>query len=152
LSSSLGFYNTIFKGTRLNNRTQVSTLLDVILCYYPQNLLSSEAINCPISDHAAIFSVFDLKVKKNKPPNLPTRCLNKNNLEGICATLLAILTYFTFQSMNVNTQWSHIKDIVRSCMDNHAPLKYVPQKKKTYHGLIKNTLKNVVKGIKFTTR
>ena len=125
-----GFYNTIFKGTRLNSLTQATTLLDVILCYYPQNLLSSEVIPCPVSDHAAIFSVFDFKLKKNKPKNQPARCLSTIKISNICASLFAILSLFTFQSMNVNTQWSLIKDIINSCINDHAPLKYVPKKKR----------------------
>ena len=130
-----GFKNTIFKGTRLNPSTLEKTLLDVILCYNRQNLLSSEVFftfgenGKAFSDHALIVSIFNFGKFIRKQEPIQTRCLSKDNLMRISLSLLSIFSTFIFESQNANTQWSILKDIIMSCIDKHAPLKVIPVKK-----------------------
>ena len=134
-NDSHGFKNTIFKGTHLNPTTFKKTFLDVILCYSRQHLVSSDAFftngkdGKALSDNAVIASIFNFEKFKKKQVPKQTRCLSKDNLLKISLSLLSILSTFTFQSSNVNIQWNLIRDIILSCIDSHAPLKVIPEKK-----------------------
>ncbi|MDQ5930176.1 MAG: hypothetical protein QG594_1963 [Bacteroidota bacterium] len=126
--SADGFFNTIQKGTRFNEKKNLSTLLDVILCYNSNHLISSEVLACPFSDHSLGISVLDFnKSPKHKELN-SIRCLNSKTLETIKSSLSLIFLTLISVHNDVNSQWGLIRDILLSIIDSKAPLKLVPVK------------------------
>ena len=56
------------------------------------------------------------------------RCLSKEMISAIVASIKNILTDFSSNFHNPNEHWRVIRDIIISCMDAHAPNKTVPLK------------------------
>ena len=124
-----GYFNTIKKGTRLNSKTDCSTLLDVCLCDNKSSFKASKVIPCPFSDHDLIISVLDFSKAPNQHKALKTiRCLNSAAINLIKFSLALILSGFFDVDLDVNKRWGHLRDIIISVVDQHAPEKQVPLK------------------------
>jgi hypothetical protein len=120
-----GFQNTVNKGTRLSFRTWVTTLLDVILCYCFNFFITSEVFFCPFSDHFLVASVFNFKSNEATLEKVLTRRLNDERLDAIRSSLRNILRSFSVNPdmLGVNIYWGILKNIIISCIDQHALFK-----------------------------
>ena len=125
---SHGFDNAIKKGTRLNPKTMVSTLIDVIFCYFIKDLITSEVFNCPFSNHCLALAVFNFKKAPLLGNKIPRRHLGEKQINEISTFLNNILLNFDPKINDVNLYWNLIKDIIVSVMDSKAPIKLIPSK------------------------
>ena len=73
---NLGLSNTVKKGTRFNDKSSSSTLLDVILSLWLKFFIISEVFKFARSAHDLVISIFDFKTSLVKPGSFVSRCLS----------------------------------------------------------------------------
>lgn len=73
---NLGLNNTVKKGTRLNERSSSSILLDVILSLWLKFFIISEVFQFSRSNYDLVISIFDFRTSLVKPGSFVSRCLS----------------------------------------------------------------------------
>ena len=115
-----GLEQLIKQATRIT--TDTSTLIDVILTNRQNNISSSHVIPISFSDHDLIACIRKLNSQKYSPKHRNCKNFKHYTKERFCELMSGCNWNLIFDSINVNDAWNNMKDIIKSCLDQIAPI------------------------------
>ena len=117
---AFGFKQLIKDPTRVTQESR--SLIDVIYTNEPCNVYSVKVIPAGLSDHDLIGCVRKIHNFKYQPKLITCRNYAKYDPVAFCNELKNRDFGSVLTSSCVNDAWSHLKSILKQCMDKHAPL------------------------------
>ena len=112
----------ITEPTRITDKT--STLIDLFLVSYPENVKSSGVIDIPaIADHCLIFASYALKKPKFKPKIIVKRKMQNFNIDNFKHDMAMAPwgSLSAFDYGDLDNRITVIENIYRDIMDKHCP-------------------------------
>jgi hypothetical protein len=120
-----GLVNTINEPTRLNKKTGLGTLIDLILVTCMNLFVASMVFDFERSDHALIVSVFNLKSKPNSAKTIESRCLTLKLIEDFRVAVSKFDFSGIYSINSPEIKWIFFKAVLINILDQVAPVKKV---------------------------